>query len=113
MLDPDLIAVQQLPPGPWLHGLRHLEVTAEVAEATTLPVLAAARQLEDLELWGGSNEQLAALFRWVVAHGTSLRRLVVDRMKLGPEAWEAWEALADLKVQRPFLQVVLMRALLL
>lgn len=94
---------ERLPRGPWLDSLQQLSVTGAVA-AASLPALASARQLEELTVWGGSDEELVALFSWAVGNGLSLQTLTFNRYsELGPDAQAADAAL---KAARPSLRIV-------
>lgn len=96
------LALQQLPPGPWLHSLRMLKVPASLA-AASLPALSAATQLRRLQVWEAAETELSALFGWAVVHGPSLQQLLVyARAEPSPAARAA---LLNLRRRRPDLEV--------
>lgn len=72
--------VQQLPDGPWLGGLSSLAAEAPVL-ACSLPSLAAATQLEELEVYSFADADSGtrcALLQWAGSTAAPLRRLIVD-----------------------------------
>lgn len=92
---------QRLPSGPWLHNLQTLGLRTEAARANLL-ALAAAQQVESLIVEGGSDVQLAAVFRWAAVHGPNLQRLLIGRRQLD---YRSWTALEEMKHQRPGLRI--------